>query len=114
MEVKKIEYIHGMIESPDNLEGIDVRRSILLDRSSIPENLIDTMLEERIIELDGTYGNPDWGDPIEIDLLNIETKSGIVSIRVFNRGIILLMTNDETMKRLHRFFGVLNRYGETR
>ena len=114
MEITKIEYTHGMTESSDHLEVIDDRRSMVLDQLSIPEPLIDTMLEEDILVLCGIYGNPKLGNPIEIDILNIETRFGLVEIRVFNRGITMLLMNDEIMGRLHRFFGVLNRYGKAR
>ena len=114
IEITKIKYIHGMTESTDHLAAIDVRRSIILDQFSIPKSLFETMLEERILELSGTYGNPKLGDPIEVDILSIDTRSGNVEIRAFNRGITMLSMNNEIMGRLHRFFGVLNRYGKAR
>jgi hypothetical protein len=43
------------------------------------------------------------GDPLEYDELTIEHAGGTTRIALYNRGIMLLTTNDEFHKRVHRF-----------
>ena len=62
-----------------------------------------------IAELDGVHGNPDDGSPIEVDVLLLSTEKESVSIKIFNRGITLLMRDSEEMRRLHRFIRVVEK-----
>jgi hypothetical protein len=57
--------------------------------------------------LEGEWGDPKAGDPIQVDLLDLETDTDVVSIEVFNRAIFLGHTQDEEMRRIHRVCGVL-------
>jgi len=68
----------------------------------IPETIREAVRRERLDELDGTYGHPDVGDPIEYDHLRLALRDRLVEIEVFNRGIFLLSTEDEALKRIHR------------
>jgi hypothetical protein len=58
--------------------------------------------------LSGVYGDQTAGDPVEVDRLEIETGDKDISAIVLNRGISLLSTDNEEIRRLHRFFGVLH------
>ncbi len=51
--------------------------------------------------LAGTYGDPEAGDPIQYDELRIEHDQGDVEIVVYNRAILLFMTDSEAVKRIH-------------
>ena len=109
LEVNKIEYVHSMADSLDDLQTSKGRHTTILEQPNIPDEIMQVMEDERIFQLQGDYGNPDLGDPIEVDHLLIETDRGLHELRVFNRGIMLLMTNDDTFRRLHRFFVALDR-----
>lgn len=65
--------------------------------------------ENNILDISGTFGNPNVGDPIEYDHIVIEHEGGIVHIEFFNKGISLLMGNDEQEKRIFRVCVVLQR-----
>ncbi len=54
-----------------------------------------------VLDLGGTYGNPEAGDPIQYDELRIEHDQGEVEIVVYNRAILLFMTDSEAVKRIH-------------
>ncbi len=110
--VRKIEYVHGMAESLDNPQLLQGRKTTALEQPNIPDEIRQVIEEERIFELQGDYGNPGLGDPIEVDHLLIETDRGLHVLRVFNRGIMLLMTDDEKFRRMHRFFVALDRTRE--
>ena len=54
-----------------------------------------------IPDLGGTYGVPEAGDPIQYDELRIEHDQGDVEIVVYNRAILLFMTDSEPVRRVH-------------
>jgi hypothetical protein len=43
------------------------------------------LLDHHLLDLGGTYGDPDAGDPIQYDELRIEHDRGDVEIVVYNR-----------------------------
>ena len=53
-------------------------------------------------DLGGTYGDPSLGEPIQYDELRIEHDAGVVEITVYNRAILLVMTDNEAIRRLHQ------------
>ena len=59
------------------------------------------LLDQHLLDLGGTYGDPSAGDPIQYDELRIEHDHGEVEIVVYNRAILLLFTTDsEALKRI--------------
>ena len=54
-------------------------------------------LLDPILDLGGTYGDPEAGDPIQSDELRIEHDLGDVKIVVYNRAILLFTTDDEAV-----------------
>ena len=70
--------------------------------AKIPVEVRESMNEEDILNLGGVYGNKDAGEPVEYDHLRLVLTGDVVEIEVFNRGITLLMTDDEKVKRIHR------------
>ena len=57
---------------------------------------------DRFLDLGGTYGDPNPGDPIQYDELRIEHDQGAVEIVVHNRAILLFTTDDEAVRGLHQ------------
>ena len=55
-----------------------------------------------LLDLGGTYGDPETGDPIQYDELRIEHDQGDVEIVVYNRAILLSFTDSEALKRIHQ------------
>ena len=47
------------------------------------------LLAQRLLDLDGTYGVPEAGDPIQYDQLHIEHDHGDVATVAYNRAILL-------------------------
>ena len=55
-----------------------------------------------LLDLGGTYGDPEAGYPIQYDELRTEHDDGAVEIVVYNRAILLFMTETEAVKRIHQ------------
>jgi len=54
-----------------------------------------------LLDLGGTYGAPESGDPIQYDELRIEHDQGDVEVVVYNRAILLFTTDSEPVRRVH-------------
>ncbi len=109
MRVKSIDYAWGQLES---LGQIDASKALLkgrLEHPGIPQEVTDALVEERILELDGDFGDPALGEPTEVDLLTLEMSEKVIHIRVFNRGIGLLLGGDDRGVHPHRFLFILRR-----
>lgn len=57
----------------------------------------------------GVHGDEDAGDPVEYDHLRIVLTEDVIDIEVFNRGIAVLMSDDERIRRIHRVLCKLNK-----
>ena len=55
------------------------------------------LLDQHALDLGGTYGVPEVGDPIQYDELRIEHDQGEVEIVVYNRAILLFTTDSEAV-----------------
>src|SRR5207247_10626664 len=65
-------------------------------------SLPGSLLHHHHLDLAGTYGDPETGDPIQYDELRIEHDEGEVEIVVYNCAILLFTTDDEAVRRIHR------------
>ena len=54
-------------------------------------------LLDPILDLAGTYGDPNLGDPTQYDALRIEHDQDAVEIVVYNRAILLFTTDSEAV-----------------
>ena len=59
-------------------------------------------LDRHLLDLSGTYGDPNAGDPIQYNTLRTEHDQGAVEIVVYNRALLLSMTDSEAVRRIHR------------
>lgn len=98
-DLEQIEYRKGMLEKgmkPENLP-LKVRRG-----ARISADVRKAINEEDILNLGGVYGDRNAGDPVEYDHLKLILTDDTVAITVFNRGIMLLTSDDERVRRIHR------------
>jgi hypothetical protein len=98
-DLEQIEYRCGMIESDMKPDDLPVRT---WRGAKIPAEVRKSINDEGILNLGGTYGDKDAGDPVEYDHLRLVLTDDVVEIEVFNRGITLFTTDDEKVKRIHR------------
>ena len=73
--------------------------TITIEPADLPEDVLAFLY--RLLDLGGTYGDPDAGDPIQHDEPRIEHDQGEVEIVVYNRAILLFMTDSGAVKRIH-------------
>jgi hypothetical protein len=104
MSVEHVEYYWGMFESADAAEPAGARAHVRFSGPGIPEAVATSFKEERINELTGDYGFPGAGDPEQVDVLTYVASGHEQTVRVMNRAIALFNSDDEEIKRLHRFF----------
>jgi len=64
------------------------------------------LLDHHLLDLGGTYGDPDAGDPIQYDHLRIEHNQGDVEIVVYNGAIRLFTTDSEVVRRIRMEWAV--------
>jgi hypothetical protein len=97
--ISKILYKRGMLEHVFDTSNVEVKE--FLGRN-IPDSIIDSILENDVYSLSGTYGDPSAGKPIEYDHLRVDRAGEPVEITFYNRGITLLLAGDDAMRRIHR------------
>ena len=99
----RVEYYWGMYASVAEIDLSGARIAGVLTHPRIPLAVGDGLIRERISRLEGDYGDPAAGEPIEVDVLDIETDQGKIGLRVFNRGAMLALGGSDEVRRLHRF-----------
>jgi hypothetical protein len=98
-DLEQIEYRRGMLESGMKPGDLPVKT---WRGAKIPAEVRKSINEEDLLNLGGVYGDKDAGDSIEYDHLRLALTDDVVEIEVFNRGITLLFTDDDKVKRIHR------------
>jgi len=104
----KIEYRKGMLEKGMTPANFPVK---VWKDDEIPADVREAIKKEDLLSLGGVYGDRDIGDPAEYDHLKMTLEGKIVEITVFNRGITLLFSDDEKVRRIHRVLCKLDKPG---
>jgi hypothetical protein len=99
--VERIRYDRGVVQTIDRVGTGEGLRATVWAAPAIPQQLLDTLSLEALDELDGPWGDETAGDPIQVDLIEIETGDDIVVIEILNRAAMLLRGSQD-MVRLHR------------
>lgn len=100
-KIHRVTYRHGLVED-DDLEELTGLEGVELEGDAISRDIVVAIYDNKLLEASGEYGDPLVGDPLEYDELTIEHAGGTTRIGLFNRGIMLLTTNEEFYKRVHR------------
>ena len=99
--INRVTYRHGLVDD-DDLEELTGLESVVLEGDAISKQIVVAIHDNEILGAAGEYGDPLVGDPLEYDELTIEHAGGTTRIGLFNRGIMLLTTNEKFYKRVHR------------
>ena len=99
MQIEAIKYTQGMLDSLKDKSGCSVMYLLAED---FPKETIDLIYKNRINELQGTLGVASLGSPIEYEKLELRAKPKDITIEVFNRGIMLMTTDDPRIVRMHQ------------
>lgn len=105
-DLEAIEYRHGILEKRLKPDRLPVR---VWRGAKIPPEVRKAINEENLLNLGGVFGDKKAGDPIQYDHLRLILTDDTVEITVFNRGIALLMTDDERIRRIHRMLCKLDK-----
>lgn len=97
--IKRVAYCRGLMEDAKGIAGLP---TVNYEGGDIPAEVLELIECDDLLECGGIHGDPDVGDPVQYDHLLIEHDQGVTEITVYNRGIMLFMTEDETIKRVHR------------
>ncbi len=100
-----------MFDSVDDANAEGAEENFIFTGDEIPTSVLDSFEEERVYDLEGEYGIPGVGEPEQVDVLTVTASGSTKTIRVYNRVIMLFKTNDEAVKRLHRFLCVVQKAG---
>jgi hypothetical protein len=96
----QIEYRRGLLEEGMKREDLPLKA---WRGSDIPSEVRKAVTEEGMLNLGGTYGDKSVGDPVEYDYLKLVLTDDVVEFTIFNRGIMLFATDDDCLRRIHRF-----------
>jgi hypothetical protein len=97
--LEHIEYWRAMLKGNMTPEELPAR---VWHAEEIPEDAKEAIEQEDLLNLGGTYGDKDVGSPMEYDRLRLVNIDRTVEITVFNRGMTLIFTEDERIRRIHR------------
>ena len=99
-QIQKVTYRRGMLEDPkEERSGL---KETILSRDSLTPKIVQSIHDNDLLSGAGIYGEKGVGDPVQYDYLKIEYEGGTVEITVYNRAIMLFMTDDEIYRRIHR------------
>jgi hypothetical protein len=106
-DLVRVCYTRGFVNKLSDLRAGHGVRVTEWEGPQIPHAVLKSIEREGIDALEGEWGDPKAGDPIQVDVIDLETENDVVSIHVFNRAIGLLHADSEEMRRIHRACGVL-------
>ena len=96
--IVRVAYRSGFVKRLDDVGGL---HAITIETEDLPEDVL-ALLDRHLLDLGGTNGDPNAGDPIQYDELRIEREEGDVEIIVYNRAILLFTSDSEAVKRIHQ------------
>ena len=106
-EVLGVRYDRGVFETArefDSGKGLQATEWLAPD---IPREILESLTAEALVELEGSWGDPGAGVPIQADIIELYSADDEVIVEVYNRAITLAYGNDHRVKRIHRVCGVL-------
>jgi hypothetical protein len=103
--ILEVTYTRAML---DHLADAVTVPSTTLRGDTLPPVVIDAIQRERLAELAGEWGEPSAGEPIEYEQLHVAHERGAFELTLFNRGILLLVSDDERVRRMHRALCVVH------
>jgi hypothetical protein len=96
--IRRVSYRSGFVKRVRDATHLP---AITFESADLPEDVV-ALVDAHLLDLGGSYGVPEAGDPIQYDELHIEHDQGEVEIVVYNRAILLFMTDSEAVKWIHQ------------
>lgn len=105
-DIKAISYTAGLLERGMHPSDLPIK---IFKGTALTSGIREVLQQTNILNCAGTYGDESVGYPLEYDKLTIELTDDTVEITFFNRGITILTTNDDKLRRIHRFMCKLSK-----
>jgi hypothetical protein len=100
--IARVRYARGFVKKLTDLEKGRGLRVTEWEKPDIPQAALDSIEHEELDALEGEWGNPTAADPIQVDIIDLETAEDIFSIEIFNRRIALSEPDNQEIRRIHR------------
>lgn len=101
-DITRVCYTRGRVERmSDYRRGVNLRVTEW-EAPNVPQAVLDSIAREELDALEGEWGDPKSGTPIQVDVIDIETADDIVSIEIFNRAMCMVTEPGEEVRRIHR------------
>lgn len=110
--INHVRYTWGFCENIEELADSPDLKQAEWSNSAIPESITTSAHKESVLDFEGICGDPEWGTPIEVDIIEFEAEGESQEITIYNRGIFLMCSDSEEIKRLHRFCCVMRNCAE--
>jgi hypothetical protein len=103
--IVQVTYARAMLDRVADAAAVP---STTLTGEILPPVVIDAIQRERLEELAGEWGELDAGEPIEYEQLHVAYERGGFELTLFNRCILLIFSDDERIRRMHRALCVVH------
>jgi hypothetical protein len=101
VNIAKISFRSGLI---DTIEQKSACKEYTLRGEEIPVEIRQIFNSDKVWQLCGKWGNPEWGEPIQYQWALVELDNGkLYEFEVYNLAIMMYQSEDEKVKRLFRF-----------
>ena len=106
--IQTLSYSWGLYSRGQTGEPVGPTVAVSWIAADLPPAVAAAFASEGIGGLAGTFGDETLGESVEIDNLDVETDTGRIRIRVYNRGIGLMQGMGPELVQLHRFFSTIH------
>ena len=100
--IARVCYTNGMVAQVADLrrgKGVTV---VEWQAPDIPPDILESFELEDVASLTGTWGDPQIGEPIQVDIVDITAEARHLTIEIFNRAILLVHSDLEEVASIHR------------
>ena len=106
--IRSLSYSWGLYPRDQTSEPVGPTVAVSWIATDLPPAVAGAFASDGIGGLAGTFGDETLGKSVEIDDLDVETDTGGIRIRVYNRGIGLMLGMGPELVQLHRFFSTIH------
>ena len=108
--IVKIFLRYGQLPLGTNPDAEPNLKDVELNEDDIPKDLSEILIDEDVISLGSSYGDPSAGDPAIFEFIRIDTSDGRAKeIEIFNLAMLLFTDNREETRRLFRIVNAIKK-----
>ncbi len=105
--ITRVCYTRGLVSKLSDLRSGRGVRVTEWEAPQIPQAVLESIEREAVDALEGEWGDPMIDSPMQVDVIDLETETDIVSVEVFNRATCLIHADSEELRRIDRVCGAL-------